>query len=260
MEYSVNKLAKLAGISTRTLRYYDEIGLLSPARINSNGYRIYCQTEVDTLQQILFYRELGMPLDEIKKFILSKNFDSVKSLKNHLSALLAKREQLDLLISNVEKSIKAMKGEITMNDKEKFSGFIRNLVDDNEQQYGEEIRSKYGNDVINSSNKKVTGMTKEQYSEIENLSFEVNETLKLAFEQGDITSELAKKVYELHKKWLCYYWDSYSKEAHIGVAQMYVDDSRFAEYYDKITFGCATFLRDIILYQCEYKENAFDNN
>nr|WP_052516614.1 MerR family transcriptional regulator [Paenibacillus popilliae] len=101
--HGVNKLAKLAGISTRTLRYYDEIGLLSPVRMSSKRIRIYGKIEVDRLQQILFYRELGVPLDEIKKITSTKDFDGVTALQSHLTALLAKRKQLDYLIANVEK-------------------------------------------------------------------------------------------------------------------------------------------------------------
>ena len=101
MEYTVQKLARLAGISTRTLRYYDEIGLLKPARINSSGYRIYGQKEVDKLQQILFYRELELSLDAIKEIITSPSFDEVRALKEHREKLLMKRKQLDLLIKNV---------------------------------------------------------------------------------------------------------------------------------------------------------------
>lgn len=82
MEYTVQKLSKLAGISTRTLRYYDEIGLLKPLKINSSGYRIYGQNEVNKLQQILFYRELGINLENIKNIINSPNFDSLSALKN----------------------------------------------------------------------------------------------------------------------------------------------------------------------------------
>ena len=143
MEYTINKLAKLAGISTRTLRYYDELGLLSPARVSSNGYRIYGQKEIDRLQQILFYRELGVSLEEIRNILASKDFDGLTALESHLSALLARREQLDLLVANVRKTIKTMKGEIKMSDQEKFEGFLQKLVDDNEQQYGEEIRQKF---------------------------------------------------------------------------------------------------------------------
>ncbi|AEG59701.1 MerR family transcriptional regulator [Desulforamulus ruminis] len=251
MEYTVNKLAKLAGVSTRTLRYYDELGLLSPARISSNGYRIYGQKEIDRLQQILFYRELGVPLEEIRNILASKDFNGLSALESHLSALLARRKQLDLLIANVEKTVKAMKGEIVMSDQEKFEGFLQKLVDDNEQQYGKEVRAKYGDESVNRSNAKVLNMSKEQYVELEKLTAELNETLKAAFEQGDPTGELAQKTCELHKKWLCFYWDDYSKEAHIGVTQMYVDDPRFTAYYDKIAPGCAAFLRDAVAIYCK---------
>lgn len=90
MEYTVQKLAKLAGVSTRTLRYYDEIDILKPARMNSSGYRIYGQTEVDRLQQILFYRELGVSLENIKMIMNTPGFDSTKALKDHREKLLEK--------------------------------------------------------------------------------------------------------------------------------------------------------------------------
>lgn len=250
MEYTINKLAKLAGVSTRTLRYYDELGLLSPARVSSNGYRIYGQKEIDRLQHILFYRELGVSLEEIRSILVSKNFDGLSALESHLSALLARREQLDLLVANVEKTIKAMKGEIIMSDQEKFEGFIQKLVDDNEQQYGEEVRAKYGDERVNRSNAKVLNMSREQYMELDKLTEDLNETLKAALEQGDPAGQLAQKACELHKRWLCFYWDNYSKEAHMGITQMYVDDPRFTAYYDKISPGCAVFLRDAVAIYC----------
>ena len=98
MEYTVLKLAQMAGVSTRTLRYYDEIGILKPARINSSGYRIYGQLEVNRLQQILFYRELGVSLESIKEIVTAPSFDGARALQEHREKLLEKREQLDLLI------------------------------------------------------------------------------------------------------------------------------------------------------------------
>jgi DNA-binding transcriptional MerR regulator len=92
LEYSIKSLAKLAGISTRTLRYYDEIGLLKPLRTNSSGYRIYGDKEVDILQQILFYKELELPLEQIKEIITSKDFDTKKALYNHKENILKKQE------------------------------------------------------------------------------------------------------------------------------------------------------------------------
>jgi len=250
MKYTINKLAKLAGISTRTLRYYDERGLLSPERVSSNGYRIYGQKEIDKLQHILFYRELGLPLEEIKQIVTSEDFDITHALHAHLSALLAKRNQLDALITNVEKTLSSVKGEITMSDKEKFDGFGKKLVADNEKKYGEEIRKQYGDDAVETSHAKIKGMTKEKYAEVEALSDQVNEALKLAFEQGNPAGALAQSACDLHKEWLCYFWDSYTKDAHIGVAEMYVADERFTAYYDKIAVGCAAFLRDAILIYC----------
>jgi len=246
MEYTVQKLGQLAGISTRTLRYYDEIEILKPARINSSGYRIYGQEEVDKLQQILFYRELGVSLDNIKEIITDPNFDGVTALKEHREKLFEKREQLDLLIANVDKTIALTEGRIKMTDKEKFEGFKQKMIDDNEKKYGAEIRAKYGDETVNRSNKKLKGMTQEQYQELERLNIEVIDTLKKAFKTGDPAGELAQKAADLHRQWLTYSWDSYTKEAHAGLAQMYVDDERFTAYYDKAQPGTAKFLRDVI--------------
>lgn len=251
MEYSINKLSKMAGISTRTLRYYDEIGLLSPKRISNNDYRIYGKNEVELLQQILFFRELGMPLDKIKKIIWSKDYDGILALQGHLSALKAKREKIELLIENVEKTISASKGEITMSDKEKFEGFKKNLITENEKAYGKEIREKYSDDVMDASNAKMMNLTAEQYEKSQALSCQINDLLLTAFEQGDPSSELAQKVCELHKEWLGYFWQHYSKEAHLGLAQTYVDDPRFKKYYDDIAVGCAGFLCNAIHIYCE---------
>lgn len=246
MEYTVQKLGKMAGVSTRTLRYYDEIGILKPARINSSGYRIYGQTEVDRLQQILFFRELGVNLESINTIFNSPSFDAVAALKDHREKLLAKREQLDILIDNVDKTIAVKEGRMTMSDKEKFEGFKQKMIDENEKKYGQEIRAKYGDKTVEKSNQKLMGMTKEQYEEVEKLSAEVMSTLKQAMASGDPSGELAQKAADLHRQWLCYFWDSYSKEAHAGVAQMYVDDERFTAFYDKEQPGTAKFLRDAI--------------
>lgn len=246
MEYTVQKLGQLAGISTRTLRYYDEISLLKPARINSSGYRIYGSAEVDRLQQILFYRELGVNLDSIKEIMTSEEFDGATALKEHREKLLEKRAQLDLLIENVDKSIQLTERKIIMTDKEKFEGFKQKLVDDNEQKYGKETREKYGDDAVNKSNAKVKGMTQAQYEEVTKLEEQLALSLKAAMATGDPAGELAQKSADLHRQWLSFYWDQYSKEAHAGLAQMYVDDERFTAYYDKIQPGAAVFLRDAV--------------
>ncbi|EKN71718.1 MerR family transcriptional regulator [Neobacillus bataviensis LMG 21833] len=246
MEYTVQKLAHLAGVSTRTLRYYDEIEILKPARINSSGYRIYGQAEVDRLQQILFYRELGVSLDRIKEIVTAPSFDSAAALREHREKLLEKKEQLELLIANVNKTIALSEGRINMSNKEKFEGFKKKMIEDNENKYGNEIREKYGNDTVEASNAKVMNMTQGQHEEVTALAEKVTQTLAEAFKTGNPEGELAQKAADLHKQWLCYYWKEYSKEAHAGLAQMYVDDERFTAYYDKEQPGTAEFLRDAI--------------
>ncbi len=250
MKYTINELAKLSGVTTRTLRYYDEIGLLTPRRASGNAYRVYSSKEADLLQQILFYRELGIPLDEIKKIMLSANYDRNAALREHLSALKAKKQRLQLLIENVQKTIAASKGGITMTDQEKFEGFKQKMIEENENKYGKEIRERFGNAVIDASSAKMAGWTAAQYGRTEELSEKINELLKTAFEQGDPAGECAQQVCALHKEWLTYFWPHYSKEAHLALAQAYVDDPRFKKYYDDIKKGCAAFLRDALQIYC----------
>jgi DNA-binding transcriptional MerR regulator len=250
MEYTISQLAKMAGVTTRTLRYYDQCGLLRPKTVASNGYRMYGQAEIDRLQQIMFFRELGVELSEIERVLADENFNELTALQNHLITLKEKRDRLDVLINNVQKSISVMKGAASMSNEEKFEGFKEKLISENEQKYGEEIRKKYGNDIIDNTNTKLKNMSKEQYSKLETLTEEFHNTLKQACAQGDPGSKLAQRACELHKQWLCFYWQNYSKEAHIGVTQLYVDDPRFTTYYDNLMPGCASFLRDAVRIFC----------
>ncbi|WP_446898918.1 MerR family transcriptional regulator [Clostridium sp. LBM24168] len=254
MEYTVQKLAFMSGVSARTLRYYDEIGILKPARINSSGYRIYGEKEVDRLQQILFYREFGIKLDDIKSIIDSPYFDRAKALKKHHNKLLEKKRHLDLLISNVEKTIEFMEGKIKMYDSEKFEGFKEKFIYDNEKKYGREIRKQYGNNIVDRSNNRLKNMTQEEYKQVSNLENQIFETLNRAYKTGDVSGELAQKAADLHAKWISFYWGNYNKEAHASLAQMYVDDSRFNAYYDRSQPGTAKFLRDAILIYTKIKK------
>ena len=142
-------------------------------------------------------------------------------------------------------------GCFKMIDKEKLENIKQKMIDVNEAQYGHEIREKYGNGVVAASNTKLMGLTAQQYERVQELSEQINEKLKIACVQGDPSSELAQEICALHKEWLGYFWSHYSKEAHLGLAQMYVNDSRFKEYYDKLGVGCADFLRDALAVFCQ---------
>jgi len=250
MEYKIQELADLAGISSRTLRYYDKIGLLSPGRIDSNGYRVYRSEEVDLLQQILLFRELDVPLVEVKKLLKAKDFDRIGALEKHLSALEERKDLLEQLVENVKKTITDAKGEQTMKDQEKFVGFKKKMIADNEKQYGKETRTQFGNKVVEESNAKLMGMSEEQFEKHQALTEVLNNTLKEAMATGDPNSVIAQKICELHKQWLGFFWPSYSKEAHLGLTQTYVDDVRFKAYYDSIAPGAAEFLLEAMKIYC----------
>jgi DNA-binding transcriptional MerR regulator len=248
MEYTVNVLSKIAGVSPRTLRYYDEIGLLSPQRREFSDYRIYGQKEVDRLQQILFYRELGVGLADIREILDSPGYDRAAALREHRSKILLEKHRLDRLLSNLDKTIANMEGETIMTDKEKFEGFKQNLIEENEKKYGREIRQKYGDAAVEGSYAKVRKMDAQTYARAKDLEERILEGLRVAMAAGDPAGEKAQETARLHKEWLCMYWDKYSGEAHAGVARMYTEDERFTAYYDKAAgTGAAVFLRDAIL-------------
>lgn len=247
MEYTIKKLGDIAGVSARTLRYYDEIGLLKPCRITSAGYRIYGEKEVDLLQQILFYRSLDMKLEEIQNIISHPNFDLDKALLEHYTKLITKRNQIDQLIKTVEKTLAHKKGVIEMSNKEKFEGFKKEKIAENEARYGKEIDEKYGRDKVEASNKKFMSLTEEDFNKMKLIEEEMFEALKEVIATGDYTSSKAEVVYIKHKEWLCFTWPSYSSEAHKGLAEMYVVDERFAKYYnDRGGVGAVEALKDII--------------
>jgi len=248
MEYSIKKLADLAGVTSRTLRYYDEIGLLRPRRINSSGYRIYGKKEIDLLQQILFYKSMNMKLEDIQKVISQPNFDIDKALIEHHQQLITRKNQLEQLILTVEKTIAYNKGEVKMSNKEKFKGFKKVKLAENESNYGKEIREKYGVETVEYSNKKFMNMSEDDFKQMEDIENEMFESLKEVVTTKDLESETAKNVYEKHRDWLMFTWPSYSPEAHIGLGKMYVEDERFAKYYnERAGIEIITTLRDIII-------------
>ena len=249
MDYKVKELAELSGVSPRTLRYYDQIGLLKPEKNRENGYRLYQSKQVDRLQQILFYRRLGLSLENIKEILDAPDFDRQRSLEKHLSALLQQQEELGLLIKNVKQTLRSLKGEIIMSDKEKFEGFKRELIQQNNDRYGQEVADRYGREALEESNRKVAGMSPEQWQKQQDLSEEIFQLLAQAMEDGDPSCDAAQKAADLHRQWLCMFWKDglYSKQAHRGMGEMYVADPRFTDYYDRrLGQGGARFLRDTI--------------
>lgn len=246
-EYGIRELAEMAGVSARTLRWYDGIGLLKPSRVGENGYRFYSEVEVNRLQHILFYREMGLELKRIAEILDAPSFDRRKALHEHLAALEKERSRMDDVIATLRRTIEAEERNETMSNHEKFEAFKKKTIDENEAKYGKEAREKYGNEAVNASNARMMNMSESQYSEWERIGKEIQTRLEAAVRNGETPdSTPGYTIAELHKQWLCFTWSKYTPQAHAGVAEMYIMDERFTQYYDANLPGCAKFLRDAV--------------
>lgn len=250
MEITIQELARLSGVTSRTLRYYDEIGLLKPARIAYSGYRFYGQAEVDLLQQILLYRELGFSLGQIRSLLYEQRFDRETAFGEHLRSLKERRQRLDRLIESVTRSLSTLKGETEMDNQDRFTPFFSKMIEENEERYGMEIRSRYGDEIIDEANAKLTATTEEEFTNLEELREAYQEALRAALAQGDPTGSLAQRACDLHRKWLTGYYPDYTKEYHRGLAELYVSDERFKANYEKLGKGCAEFFYKAIVFYC----------
>ena len=247
MEYGIKELSQLAGVSARTLRYYDEIGLLKPSRVTEAGYRYYGSEEVARLQQILFYRERGFDLKTVQKLLCDPDFDMLKAMEDHLLALEDRKAATEALIQTVKKTIRHMKGEYDMRDKERFEALKEKMVRENEEGFGEEARQKYGADQVNGANRKMMNLTQAQFLRWQELDEEILQRLEAGVKAAiPADSEEAGKIAMLHKEWLSLSVPNYSAQMHRGIAAIYLADERFTAYYDRNVDGCAQLLHDAV--------------
>jgi len=253
MEYSIQELSRLSGVTTRTLRWYDNIDLLKPSRTAESGYRYYGPAEVNRLQDILFYRALGVELAEIKHYLNDPSYDRLASLRSHLTALESKRPKLGQIIQSVQDTIDAEERNEIMRDEKKFEAFKRKAVESNEALYGREIREKYGNDEVDQVNQSMLNLSQEEYSEWTELSGKIQRKLESAVQAGlSPAEEAGQELVRLHKRWLTLTGMPYDVNRHKGIAELYIMDERFTAYYDKAIPGCAQFLRDAVRHWADY--------
>jgi len=238
MAMRVKEVADLVGISVRTLHHYDEMGLLTPDETTESGYRLYSQDNLDTLQQILFFKELGFPLKQIKDIISNPSFNRQEALELHRQMLLDKRRRLDQMIATVDATIQYHKGEITMTNEEKFAGF-----NFNHNPYEEEARERWGNQAVEQSQAKLKNKSQEEQSEMMEKMHAIYARLA-DLRHGSPESEEAQAAIQAWYDYLNNNFSSYSLEVFKNLGQMYVDDKRFTKNIDKFGEGLAVFMRD----------------
>ena len=227
----INEVAKLSGVSIRTLHYYDEIGLLVPIKNHSTNYREYTDDHLDRLQQILFYKELNFPLKHIQIILDSPEFNIIENLKKQRQLMLEKQKKLKSIVELIDKTIASKEGELSMSNQEKFESFKVKLIEENELKFGEEIRKQHGEQSVMAAYGKLKDMTEAQFNAAQQLELQLFNRL-----QENLNSKQENlfllEIAELHKRWLGFYWPKYTKEAHLGLSQIYMYDERFKQYYD----------------------------
>ncbi len=252
MSYTVKQLSELTGLTPRTLRYYDAIGLLRPARDGANDYRRYGPAEVERLRQILIYRELGLPLEEIRALLDAPEADRSGALRGHLDRLLDRRRQVEALIRMVRRTLDDLEGETAMTDKEKFEDLKQQVIRENEAAYGQEVRQRWGTETADACNSRVAGMPREEWEQMQREERDYQEALRRAIAAGDPAGQDAREACRLHRDWLLHYWsrEMFTPEAHIALVESYSQDERFAAYYEAVAPGCADFFARAI--RCFY--------
>lgn len=231
--YTVREVARLAKVSVRTLHHYDEIGLLHPRERSESGYRLYGREELLRLQQILFYRELDLPLAEIRCVLNDPQFDTLAALEHHRRALTARSERLGELIETVEKTIRTIRGEGTMlTDNELYKGFSPEEI----ERYQSEAKDRWPVEY-DAMDRTIRAMSKDQWNAIHDEGGTIaREAAALIGE--DPTSPAFQSVVERHRRWIEHFYEV-DASRYSGLADMYVADERFAAYYNRYAPGLA---------------------
>jgi DNA-binding transcriptional MerR regulator len=243
MSYTVKKLAKLSGVSARTLHWYDEIGLFKPAYYGANGYRYYNQEQLLLLQQILFFRELGFPLNDIQKMLANSDFDKVRALRAHRQTLEESINRTQKLIQTIDKTILHLKGEQTMEDKELYAGF-----DMEKQKEYETFLVKYhgtiAEDLIHESKKRTKEWSKSDWDDIKREGNEIYKALEGCINEGlTPRSDEVQAIIHKHYQMIERFYDV-SKDVYMGLAQLYCEHPDFRKYYEAHHPKMAEFLAE----------------
>ena len=243
MKYKINEVSKLTGVTVRTLHYYDEIGLLKPSEVTESNYRLYDETALQSLQEILFYRELEFQLSEIKEIMASPSYDRDFALKQHKDLLQKKRDRLDGLIHLVDQTIK---GEMKMN----FKPFDMSEIEATKQKYAKEAKERWGNTAAYQESEKRTKNYKAEEWQMIN---EESGVIFKAFHEdkaNDAAGENAQKLVASWQAYITKYFYPCTNEILAGLGLMYIHDERFKENIDQYGEGTAEFMSRAIEVYC----------
>lgn len=245
--YTVQQLAKLAGVSVRTLHHYDQIGLLRPSSRSAARYRQYGEKDLLLLQQILFFRELEFPLEDIRRILSSPGFDPLKALASHRKMLVERMERLNHLLITVDKTIQKLTEEsMILTDEELYEGFSKEQI----ERYQREVTEKYDPTLVAESNRRVRKMTKEQWNAVKLEGDAV--TREMAALMGeDPASPAVQSAIARHHAWIEHFYPA-SAEIYRGLGQGYAEHPEFRAFYDRYKPDLAIFMKAAMDYFADH--------
>ncbi len=241
----VGAVARMAGITVRTLHHYDQIGLLRPAGRSDAGYRRYTDADLERLQQILFYRELGFALDEIEQVMARGAASPLLHLRRQHALLLDRITRLRRMATAVEKAMEARTMGISLTPEERLEVF----GDFDPEEHAAEVQERWGDsDAYRESQRRAARYTKADWARIRDEMAAITERAAAALRSGlpaDATE--AMDAVEAHRLQISRDFYPCSHEIHVGLAEMYVADPRFTATYEKVAPGLAQYVHDAIL-------------
>ncbi|HYI67864.1 MAG TPA: MerR family transcriptional regulator [Candidatus Limnocylindrales bacterium] len=244
MSLTVGAVSRLAGVTVRTLHHYDQIGLLSASGRSDAGYRRYDDADLDRLQRILFYRELGFGLDQIRDVMTDGGADAIGHLRRQHAMLLDRIGRLERMAAAVEKAMEARTMGINLTPEERFEVF----GDFNPDDHAAEVEERWGDtDAYRESAKRTARYTKADWERIKAQGQAAIEQVVGAMDAGKpADSPEAMAGAEAHRQQINDAFYEVSYELHVGLAEMYIADPRFTATYEKIAPGLAQYLHDAI--------------
>jgi DNA-binding transcriptional MerR regulator len=245
--HTVNQLASLAGISVRTLHHYDHIGLLKPSARSAAGYRLYGTSDLLRLQQILLFKELDLPLEEIRRILDDPGFSPVRALAQHRRTLELRAERLARLLHTIDRTIARLtEVDMSLTDEELYEGLPKETVD----RWKREVDERYDPKLVAESNRRVRSMSKEQWkgvkSEGDAISRRMAELMGRPADDPEVQATIARQHAWIENFYPC------SAEVFQGLGQHYADHPEFRANYDKYRPGLADFMRDAMAYYAEH--------
>ncbi|MCI4138781.1 MerR family transcriptional regulator [Bacillus vallismortis] len=254
MKYQVKQVADIAGVSIRTLHHYDDIQLLNPSAITDAGYRLYSDADLERLQQILFFKEIGFRLDDIKELLDHPNFDRKEALQSQKDILIKKKQRMEEMIQTIDRTLQSMKEGKQMSKRDLFAGLSMKDIEEHQQTYAGEVRKLYGREMAEETEKRTSAYSADDWRMIMAEFDSIYRRIAARMEHGpgDAEVQVAVGAFRDH---ICHYHYDCTLDIFRGLGDLYITDERFTDSINQYGEGLAAFLREAMMIYCDHQEN-----